>query len=160
MAINKNEFLTVKKYVTDDLLDLCLFDAVAEAIVPAYEELYGPEPMTYGDTDLVEQHMLRTDRLATYATHFLIEKDESYASREQDDRSCRDISEFDRVNPYTYSAEYAGDVKVEVIWDCVDTWTAKEYDMDGDLSHVGTGKTAQEALNAMRMIVPDDLLDN
>lgn len=159
MAINKSEFLTVKKYVTDDILDYCLFDAIAEAVVPAYEELYAAnEPVSPVIGDYAE-HLKRLDRLSTYATHFLVQKDPEFASKEIDDRLCRDIDWFDRINAWTYSAEYEGDVRIDVIWDCVGTWTAKEYDADGDLSHVGTGKTAQEALNAMRLIVPDDLLD-
>lgn len=159
MAINKSEFLTIKKYVTKDLLQYCLFDAVAEAIIPAYEELYGTEMPNLNDSDQRYEHFLRLNRLSDYATHFLVELDPIYASHEYDDRICRDIDCFDRVNPWKYVVEYEGDTKTEVVWDCVDTWTAKEWDTDGDLSHFGTGRTAQEALNAMRLVIPDDLLD-
>lgn len=157
MSINRNEFLTVKKYVTDNLLDLCLFDAIAEAIVPAYEELYGEQTIP-NDPDKQREHFLRIERLSTYAAHFLIEKDPTYASHEHDDRVCRNIDQFDRVNAWSYAADFDDGSRIDVVWDCVGTWTATEYDFDGDVSHVGKGGTAQDALNAMRLIVPDDLL--
>lgn len=157
MSINRTEFLAVKRYVTDDLLENCLFDAIAEAVVPAYEELYGDQTIP-SDPDRRREHFQRVERLSTYATHFLIEKDPSYASHEQDDRICRNIDCFDRINAWAYAADFEDDSRIDVIWDCVGAWTATEYDSDGDMSHVGTGSTAQEALNAMRLVIPDDML--
>ena len=154
MSINRSEFLTVKKYVTDDLSGLCLFDAIAEAVVPAYEEIFGT-PMLPADS---EEQLARIDRLSTYAVHWLVEMDPSFASHEVDDRACRNLDNFDRIDVQTYSAEFFDGTKIEITTDFCGTWTAIEYDSDGDISHVGKGDSAQDALNAMRLIVPDDFL--
>lgn len=153
MSINKTEFLTTKKYVTEDLTRECLFDAVAEVVCPAYKELYGGE--VYDCTN--EEDFVRVDRMMTYATHHLVEIDPSFADFDNDDRCCRQLDCFDRLNAWTYVQEFARKCRVTIESDLCGTWTALEYDFDGDLSHRGVGSSAQEALNAMRMIVPDDL---
>lgn len=148
MSINKTEFYATKKHVTKDLLDFCLHDATSEAFYATYEELYGPVE----DSCETKEYAERADRILTYATHFLVELDPSYASYDEDDRICRRIDCFDRVSPTKYALGDDGNYYVTVDSDCNGTWTAYEYDSDGEISHEGKGETPQKALNAMRMV--------
>jgi len=152
MAINMAEFNAVKRQINDELLALGFTEAAGTATRLAFKELYDDSGLKLSE----EESLKATDRMYSYARELVLTPGRFDANRESDDVCCRDIECFDRISPWKYGMEWLEGATTTVESDLCGTWTAKEYDSDGDLSHMGIGKSPQEALDSMRML--DDYL--
>lgn len=149
MKVSKVEYNAVKKYVTQEIADsMCLNDACAEAIFAAYHELYGQTI----DCDY-EVRDERISRMQTYAIDLLQELNPQIVR--DGELACRSFDLFVEVRHDMWAFyDRATDEQPHVVvgWG-LGSYSAVEYDLDGDVVRYGTGKTPQDALYAMRLVI-------
>ena len=149
MKVSKVEYNAVKKYVTQEIADgMCLNDACAEAIFAAYHELYGHTI----DCDY-EIRDERISRMQTYAIDLLQELNPQIVR--DGELACRSFDLFVEVRHDMWAFyDRATDEQPHVVvgWG-LGSYSAVEYDLDGDVVRYGTGKTPQDALYAMRLVI-------
>ena len=147
--LNKAEFEAVRGLVKPEHAEMCLNDACAEVIFDAYDLLYGPFDPASDDPEVWE----RMNRIDTYAIELLrrirpeIVQDGELAARFL---PCFDETE----GGYRYLYSQSGDLyPVVTVRPKNGVWEALEADSTGDVTHRGTGRTAQDALYAMRLVM-------
>lgn len=149
MKVSKVEYNAVKKYVTREIADgMCLNDACAEAIFAAYDELYGQ--MIDCDYEIRDE---RISRMQTYAIDLLQELNPQIVR--DGELACRSFDLFVEVRHDMWAFyDRATDEQPHVVvgWG-IGSYSAVEYDLDGDVVRYGTGKTPQDALYAMRLVI-------
>lgn len=149
MKVNKAEHDAVKRHVTQEIADsLCLNDACGEVIFHAYDELYGPM-IDFSDETCAE----RISRMQTYAIDLLQELNPQIVR--DGELACRSFDLFVEVRHDMWAFyDRATDEQPHVVvgWG-LGSYSAVEYDLDGDVVRYGTGKTPQDALYAMRLVI-------
>lgn len=150
---NPTEYRIVCSMVKmEDVDDLCLHDAIAEYLFPAYdachEESY--DEAIENDHDIDWESINRID---SYIVDRLIQ-----LGREDDWTQGESI--FRDITCYTQEAsdryclrDKVGDLMADVFQLDDATWEACKYD-GMDIESQGYGDTPQEALEAMRLVLP------
>lgn len=149
MKANRTEYDAVKRRVTKDLADSwCLNDACAEVVFRAYEDVYGT--MTGRDHRIREERLCRMERYAIDLLQGLnprIVRDGELA--------CRMFDLFVEIRHDVwgfYDRATDEHPHVAVGWG-LGSYSAVEYDPEGNVVSYGTGETPQDALYAMRLVI-------
>lgn len=148
---NMSEYEAVRKRVTQDLADnYCLNDAVAEIIYDAYEEVYGVCP---DDMRESAEYWVRLNRMDDYAIDALQELNNEIVENGELACRCFDLFEMAGDDVWEFRARRSDKMAQVRVSRHGDTYVAVEYDDDGDETHRGEGRTPQDALYSMRLVL-------
>ena len=147
--LNKSEFEAVEALVRPEHAQMCLNDGCAEVIFDAYDLLYGKFDPASTDDEVWE----RMNRIHAYAIELLTRIRPSIIR--DGELAARFLPCFDETEGgYRYLYSKSGDLyPVVTVRPKNGVWEALEADSTGDVTHRGTGETAQDALYAMRLVM-------